>query len=117
MFIKLIITLAIMLVMAGPLPINSQSMKDSVSDKEIEIMATIIDRAVVSYYVSHAGLLPDRLDENVLLIMGLNHIDLSPFSYEKTGDNTFKLTARLTNSTLTSVNSDKELIEIEPVAQ
>ena len=117
MFIKLIITLAIMLVMAGPLPINSQSMKDSVSDKEIEIMATIIDRAVVSYYVSHTGVLPERLDENVLLIMGLNHIDMSPFSYEKVDDNTFELTARLTNSTLTTVNSDKELIKIELVDQ
>ena len=117
MFIKLIITLAIMLVMAGLLPINSQSMKDSVLDKEIEIMATIIDRAVVSYYVSHTGVLPERLDENVLLIMGLDNIDMSPFSYEKADDNTFRLTARLSNSTLTSVNSDKELIEIEPVAQ
>lgn len=117
MFIKLIIALAIVLVMAGPLPINSPSMKDSVLDKELETMATIIDEAIVSYYVNHAGVLPVNLDVNVLLVMGLEHIDMSSFNYEKVDDNTFKLTARLSNSILTSVNSDKELIEIEPVTE
>ena len=117
LIIKFLIALAIMLVMIGPSPLKSQSMTNSISDKEIFTMITIVDKSIVSYYVSHAGELPSSLDENVRVAMGLENVDLSPFTYVKVDDNTFRLTATLSNSTLTSVNSNRELIEIEPITQ
>ena len=117
LIIKFLIALAIVLAMVGPSPLKSQSMTNSISDKEIETITAILDKSIVSYYVSHSGELPDGLDTDTCIVMGLQHIDLTPFTYTKVDDNTFQLTATLSNATITSVNSTKELIEFEPVTQ
>ena len=117
MFIKLLIALAIILVMTGPLPLKSQSMKNTISDKEVETMITILDKAVVSYYISHAGVLPAELNSDVRLIMGLENIDITPFNYVKVDDNTFRLQGRLSSGSIQSANSGVELITINPVTE
>lgn len=117
MLIKLLVAIAILLVMAGSMPISSQSMKDSITDKEIETMITILDKSIVSYYVSHAGMLPTEIDEDVRLIMGLENIDMTPFTYVKVDDNTFRLQGRLSSGSIQSANSGVELIEINPVTE
>lgn len=115
LMIKLLISLAIVLVMAGPLPINSPSIRNSVTDKEVETLTTVIDKSVVSYYVNHAGTLPDALDENVMLIMGLDGIDMDSFTYVKVDDDTFRLIGHLTSGNVMSANSGIDLMEIEPM--
>ena len=117
MLIKVLIAIAIILMMTGPLPIKSQSMKASISDKEIEAMITIIDKAVVSYYVSHAGVLPTELNGDVRLIMGLGNIDMTPFTYVKVDDNTFRLQGRLSSRSIQSANSGVDLIAINPMPE
>ena len=117
MLIKVLIAIAIILMMTGPLPIKSQSMKASISDKEIEAMITIIDKAVVSYYVSHAGILPTELNGDVRLIMGLGNIDMTPFTYAKVDDNTFRLQGRLSSRSIQSANSGVDLIAINPMTE
>ena len=117
MLIKVLIAIAIILMMTGPLPIKSQSMKASISDKEIEAMITIIDKAVVSYYVSHAGVLPTELNGDVRLIMGLGNIDMTPFTYAKVDDNTFRLQGRLSSRSILSANSGVDLITINPMTE
>ena len=117
MLIKVLIAIAIILMMTGPLPIKSQSMKASISDKEIEAMITIIDKAVVSYYVSHAGVLPTELNGDVRLIMGLGNIDMTPFTYAKVDDNTFSLQGRLSSRSIQSANSGVNLIAINPMTE
>lgn len=114
---KFVIALAILLIMLGSPHFGSDSMADSISDKSTETILAIVDNSIVAYYVNHSGSLPVALDEQTKAVMGLEQVDLAPFTYVKVDDNTFRLTARLSDSTLTSVNSDKELIEIEPVAQ
>lgn len=117
LIIKFLIALAITLIMVGPSPLKSQSMTNSIRDKEIETIISVVDKSIVSYYVSHAGELPNSLDHNVRIVMGLENVDLTPFSYTKIDSNSFRLQATLSNRTITSVNSNKELIEIEPVTQ
>ena len=117
MLIKVLIAIAIILMMTGPLPIKSQSIKASISDKEIEAMITIIDKAVVSYYVSHAGVLPTELNGDVRLIMGLGNIDMTPFTYAKVDDNTFRLQGRLSSRSILSANSGVDLITINPMTE
>lgn len=117
LIIKFLIASAILLVMLGLPNVGSDSMSDSISDKTTETVLAIVDNSIVAYYVNHSGLLPDALNEQTKAVMGLEDVDLSAFTYIKVDDNTFRLTARLSDSTATSVNSDKELIEVEPVAQ
>lgn len=117
MLIKLLVAIAVILMMTGPLPIKSQSMKASITDKEVETMITILDKSIVSYYVSHAGMLPTELDGDVRLIMGLENIDMTPFTYVKVDDNTFRLQGRLSSGSIQSANSGIELIEINPVTE
>lgn len=105
--------MAIILAMAGPVPIKGQSMTNSISDKEIATLLSILDRSIISYYVSHSGILPDSLGENEQIVMGLQNIDMAPFTYVKVDANTFRLTATLSNGSLTSANSNTELIAIE----
>ena len=114
LIIKFLVTMAIILAMAGPVPIKSQSMNTSISDKEITTTLSIVDKAVVSYYVSHSGTLPSSLGQNERVVMGLEHINMTPFTYTKVDANTFRLTATLSTGSLTSVNSNTELITIEP---
>ena len=117
MLIKLLIAIAVILMMAGPLPMKSQSMKASITDKEVETMITILDKSIVSYYISHAGNLPSALDQNALVIMGLENIDMSPFSYVKVDANTFRLQGRLSSGNILSANSGTELITINPITE
>lgn len=112
--IKFLIAMAVILAMVGPVPIKSQSLTNSVSDKEIATLLSVIDKSVVSYYVSNFGTLPDTLGTNERVVMGLQNIDMTPFTYTKVDDNTFRLTANLSTGSLTSVNSNTELITIEP---
>ena len=114
LIIKFLVAMAIILVMAGPVPLKSQSMPNSVSDREITTLLSIVDKSVVSYYVSHFGTLPDTLGTNERIVMGLQNMDMTPFTYVKVDDNTFRLTANLSTGTITSVNSNTELITIEP---
>ena len=113
LIIKFLVTMAIILAMAGPVPIKGQSMTNSISDKEIATLLSILDRSIISYYVSHSGILPDSLGENEQIVMGLQNIDMAPFTYVKVDANTFRLTATLSNGSLTSANSNTELIAIE----
>lgn len=117
MLIKLLVAIAVILMMTGPLPMKSQSLKASIADKEVETMITILDKSIVSYYVSHAGMLPTEIDEDVRLIMGLENIDMTPFTYVKVDDNTFRLQGRLSSGSIQSANSGVELIEINPVTE
>ena len=115
LIIKFLIALAITLIMVGPSPLKSQSMTNSIRDKEIETIMSVVDKSIISYYVSHAGELPNSLDQNVIVVMGLQNVDLTPFVYTKIDNNSFQLQAVLSSRTITSVNSNKELVEIEPV--
>ena len=114
LIIKFLIAMAIVLVMVGPIPIKSQSINNSISDKEITTLLSIIDKSVVSYYVSHSGTLPSSLGTNELVVMGLQGVNMTPFTYIKVDANTFILTATLSTGSFASVNSNTELITIEP---
>lgn len=114
LIIKFLLAMAIVLAMVGPVPIKSQSMTNSISDKEITTLLSIVDKSVISYYVSHSGTLPDSLGTNQRVVMGIQHIDMTPFTYTKIDANTFRLTANLSTGSINSANSNTELITIEP---
>jgi hypothetical protein len=62
-------------------------------------------------------MLPTELDGDVRLIMGLENIDMTPFTYVKVDDNTFRLQGRLSSGSIQSANSGMELIKINPVTE
>lgn len=112
MLFKLLIALAIIMILASGPSVTLN--KTGISDKELQSITTILDRSLVSYYKNHSGELPDDLSEDVLVVMGLENLDLNNFTYTKTSDNTFRLSVRLSNNqVILSANSDKELPIIE----
>lgn len=118
LIIKFLIALSIMLVMVGPSPLKSQSMTNSIRDKELETIISIVDKSIISYYVNHSGELPNSLSQDVRVIMGLDRVDVSLFTYTKIDSNTFRLTTTLSSGrVVTSVNSNIELVEINPVEE
>ena len=89
------------------------SFKSSASDKILESNTAILDKAIVSWYCNHSGVVPDHLDVNVIKIMGLEDMDVNNLTYTKIADNKFTLAATLSNkSKLYSANSNKDLPDL-----
>ena len=118
MLYRLLIALILIIILMSTGGLDSagiKSMKSSVVDKEIEATTAVLDKAIIAWYTSHGGEVPDALDKNVLVIMGLENADLSSFTYTKVADNQFTLTAKLSDdSRINSPNSNKPLVEVEP---
>lgn len=116
MLIRVILAMALAIMLFGGSGLNGfgiTSFKNSVKDKEIEINTTILDKAIISWYCNHSGEVPDTLNADMIKIMGLEDMDVSPFTYTKVADNQFTLTAKLSNEkTLTSTNSNKTLPDL-----
>lgn len=98
----------------------------------------MLDSKIVEYYLNHAdsdsvkvssessglnrvdvvyGILPDSLNKNVLLSMGLDDIDASVFTYKKIDENRFLLTYTKKGDgvVVKSKSSDKPLSRIQVV--
>ena len=112
MIIKLLLALAICLAMFSYTGgINSHTMKNSVNDHTIITNSVILDNAIVAYYCNHHGALPDKLDADTLIVMGMEDIDLSNFTYTKVSNRQFKLVSKLSNGkTSVSAHSNIDLV-------
>ena len=104
MIIKLLLALAICLAMFSYTGgINSHTMKNSVNDHTIITNSVILD--------NHHGALPDKLDADTLIVMGMEDIDLSNFTYTKVSNRQFKLVSKLSNGkTSVSAHSNIDLV-------
>lgn len=110
MLIKLLIALAIGSIMLSYNGSGTTNIKNSVSDTFLTSNSVMLDKAIVSYYCNHHGSLPDKLDADTLIVMGMQDMDLSKFKYTKVSDRQFKLEITLSNSkTITSAHSNTEL--------
>lgn len=117
MIIKFIVTCIIAITMISYInTTNSHSLKESVTDREMEITAAMLDKEIVSYYCNHGGTLPDKLDTFTLRTMGFNNvfnkalIELDKYEYKKISDNSFRLNVKLSKSIISTVHSDMKLI-------
>lgn len=118
MIIKFIVTCIIAITMISYInTTNSQSLKESVTDREMEMTAAMLDKEIVSYYCNHSGTLPEKLDALTLRTMGFTNIfnnkillELDKYEYKKTSDNSFLLNVKLSKSTISTVHSDMKLI-------
>lgn len=118
MIIKFIITCIIAITMLSYVnTTNSHSIKESVSDREIEMTAAMLDKEIVSYYCNHSGMLPEKLDALTLRTMGFTNIfnnkillELDKYEYKKTSDNSFLLNVKLSKSTISTVHSGIKLV-------
>lgn len=112
MLIKLLIALIITITMfsytGGS---GSNTMKNSVNDHTITTNSTILDNAIVAYYCNHHGALPDKLDTDTLIVMGMEDMDLSSFTYNKISNRRFRLVSKLSNGkTSISAHSNIDLV-------
>lgn len=115
MLIRFLIAMLLIIIISGTTFYNNDNFKNTVTDKQIEGMTVILDRALVAYYTNHAGELPTNLDDDVLLIMGLEDmVNLDYFTYTRTSDNTFRLEAKLSTGNVQSAHSGEALVIIEP---
>lgn len=116
MLIRVILAMVLALMLFSGSGINGfsiSSFKNSIKDKEIETNTTILDKAIVSWYCNHSGVVPDGISSDMIKIMGLEDMDTSMFTYTKIADNQFTLTAKLSNNkSLTSSNSNKVLPDL-----
>ena len=116
MFIKIILAICLMIMLFGGSTLSGfsiNSFKTSAQDKEIEANTTILDKAIVSWYCNHSGEVPSSLSSDMIKMMGLEDMDVSHFTYTKVSDNTFTLTANLSNKKkITSANSNKALPQL-----
>lgn len=118
MIIKFIITCIIAITMLSYVnTTNSHSIKESVSDREIEMTAAMLDKEIVSYYCNHSGMLPEKLDALTLRTMGFTNIfnnkillESDKYEYKKTSDNSFLLNVKLSKSTVSTVHSGIKLV-------
>lgn len=116
MFVRILLAMALAVMLfagSGIDGVSIKSLRASISDKEIETNTTILDSAIVSWYCHHSGVVPENLSSDMIKIMGLEDMDVSMFTYKKTADDQFTLTAKLSNKkTLTSPNSNKSLPDL-----
>lgn len=112
MLIKLLIALIITITMLSYTGgFSSHTMKNSVNDHTITTNSTILDNAIVAYYCNHHGALPDKLDADTLIVMGMEDIDLSKFTYTKISNRQFRLVSKLSNGkTSISAHSNIDLV-------
>lgn len=117
MFVRILLAMALAVMLFAGSGIDGfsiKSLRSSISDKEIETNTVILDSAIVSWYCHHSGVVPEDLSSDMIQIMGLEDMDVSMFTYKKTADDQFTLTAKLSNKkTLTSPNSNKSLPALE----
>lgn len=116
MLVRLMLAMALVIMLFGYSGMNGFSIgsfKSSASDKILESNTAILDKAIVSWYCNHSGVVPDHLDANVIKIMGLEDMDVNNLTYTKIADNKFTLAATLSNkSKLYSANSNKDLPDL-----
>ena len=114
------------------------SLNSSVLDNNNIRIMSMLDSKIVEYYLNHAdsdsvkvssessglnrvdvvyGILPDSLNKDVLLSMGLDDIDISVFTYKKIDENRFLLTYTKKGDgvVVKSKSSDKPLSRIQVV--
>lgn len=119
MMIRFIVAIAIILMMSIPNAINPSTLKESIKDKHLESVITMIDTKLVQYYGKHNGNLPELLDADTLEAMGLSTRDFQDergntiFTYNKEAANSFVLTyTDSQNNIKASLNSGVFLGEI-----
>lgn len=116
MLTRVILALALAIMLFSGSGINGfsiSSFKSSIHDKEVETSTAILDKAIVSWYTNHSGVVPDNISADMIKIMGLEDMDVTMFTYTKVADNQFRLVAQLSNNkTLTSANSNRALPEV-----
>lgn len=116
MLVRLMLAMALVTMLFGYSGMNGFSIgsfKSSASDKILESNTAILDKAIVSWYCNHSGVVPDHIDVNVIKIMGLEDMDVNNLTYTKIADNKFTLAATLSNkSKLYSANSNKDLPDL-----
>lgn len=69
--------------------INTQQIKATVIEKEREVTMSMMAHGLSSYYYSHDGEYPDSINKDVLVVMGLQGLDLTGFEYFKNADGTY----------------------------
>lgn len=116
MLVRVMLAMALIIMLFGYSGMNGFSIgsfKSASSDKILEANTSILDKAIISWYCNHSGVVPDHIDTNVIKIMGLEDMDVSNLTYTKVADNKFTLAATLSNkSKLYSANSNKELPDL-----
>lgn len=116
MLVRLMLAMALIIMLFGYSGMDGfsiSSFKSSASDKILEANTSILDKAIISWYCNHSGVVPDHIDTNVIKIMGLEDMDVSNLTYTKVADNKFTLAATLSNkSKLYSTNSNKDLPDL-----
>lgn len=117
MFIRIIVTMFIILVVWGTVSFNARGLTDIVSDRGKQLTISLVDKKLVEWYVNHDGVLPSATNSSLtteqLEMMGLRYANLSGISYTRLADDRFQLRATLADGTvLSSVNSDKNLLSV-----
>lgn len=86
MLIRTVVAILIMILfgMAGN-NLKQGEMRKAVSDQELINMLCIMDNALIQYYTSHGGELPDNLNEETLNMMKLGDYNWEKFTYVKDG--------------------------------
>lgn len=72
--------------------INTNQMKNAVVEREQEVSMSMLQRGLASYYYTHSKTYPDALDKDTLIVMGLENLDISTFSYKLNPSGTYTLT-------------------------
>lgn len=115
MYVRTIIYVLLLLIIctAGP-SISSHSLTDTAKDRSLCNMLVVLDRAIINYYLNHSDL-PEKLDQNILTIMGVENLETSSYTYQKINDRKYSLKANLSNNQQReSANSNVDLPLIEP---
>mgnify|MGYP004570509971 CR=1 FL=1 len=69
--------------------INTQQVKTAVIEKERAVTMSMMTYGLSYYYYSHNKEYPDVINHDVLVIMGLQGLDLTGFEYLKLADGTY----------------------------
>ena len=72
--------------------INANQMKNAVVEREQEVSMSMLQRSLASYYYTHSKTYPDALDKDTLIVMGLENLDISTFSYKLNPSGTYTFT-------------------------
>lgn len=119
MLVKILIAMIIMISVLTLGNGNSLSYKDSLTDKMIGQNAEILDNALINYYITHSGQLPEELTADFYKVMGLEGLQYvnndnpdgkTYIIYSKLADSKFKITVKYINSVeAVTSHSEKEL--------